>query len=85
MAETRFEIGDLIENRYCVLDVIGKGGMGTLYRVSDEAQDGDVIAFHDAGGDRSQTVDSIAPIIVGLRARHLQPVTLDQLYAGSRA
>jgi peptidoglycan-N-acetylglucosamine deacetylase len=49
-----------------------------------KAQAGDVIAFHDAGGDRSETVQAIAPIIVGLRARHLEPVTLDELYGRTR-
>ena len=62
-----------------------KPGTDAIIKAALKAQDGDVIAFHDAGGDRSQTVDSIAPIIVGLRARHLEPVTLDQLYGGSRA
>ena len=42
-----------------------------------------MIAFHDAGGDRSQTVAAIAPIIVALRARDLEPVTLDRLYGGA--
>ena len=41
------------------------------------------IAFHDAGGDRSQTVAAIAPIIVALRAEHLEPVTIDRLYGGA--
>jgi peptidoglycan/xylan/chitin deacetylase (PgdA/CDA1 family) len=50
-----------------------------------KAQAGDVIAFHDAGGDRSQTVEAIAPIVVALRERHLEPVTLDQLYGRTRA
>lgn len=45
MAETRFKIGELIENRYRVLSVIGSGGMGTLYRVSDEARDGEIVAL----------------------------------------
>jgi peptidoglycan/xylan/chitin deacetylase (PgdA/CDA1 family) len=49
-----------------------------------KAEAGDVIAFHDAGGDRSQTVAAIAPIIVALRERHLEPVTLDQLYGRTR-
>ena len=53
-----------------------------IIKAALKAKDGDVIAFHDAGGDRSQTVDAIAPIIVGLRARHLEPVTLDRLYGG---
>ena len=61
-----------------------KPGTDAIIRAALKAKDGDVIAFHDAGGDRSQTVDSIAPIIVGLRARHLEPVTLDRLYGGSK-
>ncbi|MCP4535935.1 MAG: tetratricopeptide repeat protein [Chloroflexi bacterium] len=61
MVETRFEIGELIENRYCVLDVIGKGGMGTLYRVADDAQDGDVVALKmvrlEGAGERHERVE----------------------------
>ncbi len=37
MKTSEFQIGELIENRYRVLDVTGKGGMGTLYRVADAA------------------------------------------------
>jgi peptidoglycan/xylan/chitin deacetylase (PgdA/CDA1 family) len=60
-----------------------KPGTNAIITAALRARDGDVIAFHDAGGDRSQTVDSIAPIIVGLRALHLEPVTLDRLYGGT--
>jgi peptidoglycan/xylan/chitin deacetylase (PgdA/CDA1 family) len=59
-------------------------GTDTIIRNALKAQAGDVIAFHDAGGDRSQTVAAIAPIVVGLRERHLEPVTLDQLYGRTR-
>ncbi len=59
-------------------------GTDTIIRNALKAQAGDVIAFHDAGGDRSQTVAAIAPILVALRERHLQPVTLDQLYGRTR-
>ena len=45
MTDTAFEVGDLIENRYRVLSVIGKGGMGTLYQVADETQDGEIVAL----------------------------------------
>ncbi|MCP4536401.1 MAG: tetratricopeptide repeat protein [Chloroflexi bacterium] len=45
MPKNQFQIGELIENRYRVLDVIGKGGMGTLYRVADEARDGEIVAL----------------------------------------
>jgi peptidoglycan-N-acetylglucosamine deacetylase len=59
-------------------------GADTIIKNALKAQAGDVIAFHDAGGDRSETVAAIAPIIVALRARHLEPVTLDQLYGRAR-
>jgi peptidoglycan/xylan/chitin deacetylase (PgdA/CDA1 family) len=62
-----------------------KPGTTTIIKNALKAQDGDVIAFHDAGGDRSQTIAAIAPIIVGLRAEHLEPVTLDRLYGGGAA
>jgi len=42
---TKFDVGALIENRYRVLDVIDSGGMGILYRVSDEARDGEIIVL----------------------------------------
>ncbi len=45
MTHTGFQVGELIENRYRVLDVIGKGGMGTLYRVSDETQGNEIVAL----------------------------------------
>ena len=45
MAGIEFKSGDLIEHRYRVLLVIGKGGMGTLYRVADEAGAGKVLAL----------------------------------------
>jgi peptidoglycan/xylan/chitin deacetylase (PgdA/CDA1 family) len=59
-------------------------GTDTIIRNALKAQAGDVIAFHDAGGDRSETVAAIAPIVVALRERHLEPVTLDQLYGRTR-
>ncbi len=45
MANIEFRVGALIENRYRVLSVIETGGMGVLYRVSDEARAGEIIAL----------------------------------------
>lgn len=59
-------------------------GTEAIIRAALTAKAGDVIAFHDAGGDRSQTVDAIASIVVGLRKLGLEPVTLDRLYGGDR-
>jgi len=36
--------------------------------------------MHDAGGDRRQTLAALGRIVRGLRRRHLEPVTLDELY-----
>ncbi len=61
MAEMKFEIGDLIESRYRILDVIGAGGMGILYRVSDEAKDSEIIALKTVRLNlpKAETPDSI--------------------------
>jgi serine/threonine protein kinase len=45
MSERSFQISDLIENRYKVLAVINSGGMGTLYRVSDEIREGQILGL----------------------------------------
>jgi hypothetical protein len=41
---------------------------------------GGVVALHDGGGDRRETLAALGPIVRGLRKRHLEPVTLDELY-----
>ena len=45
MIETRFAIGDLVENRYRVRMVIGPEKTGALYQVSDEARNAEVVAL----------------------------------------
>jgi peptidoglycan/xylan/chitin deacetylase (PgdA/CDA1 family) len=42
---------------------------------------GSIILMHDGGGDRSQTLAALPKIIDGLRAKGLEPVTLDELMA----
>jgi peptidoglycan/xylan/chitin deacetylase (PgdA/CDA1 family) len=60
-------------------------GVAAIVRTAVHAPAGSVIAFHDAGGDRTQTLRALPLIVHGLRARGLRIVTLDELYAGRRA
>ncbi|MCL6563231.1 MAG: polysaccharide deacetylase family protein [Firmicutes bacterium] len=48
-------------------------------RVVQWALPGAVVVLHDGGGDRRRTVEALAPMIAGLRAMGLRPVTLDDL------
>jgi peptidoglycan/xylan/chitin deacetylase (PgdA/CDA1 family) len=57
-------------------------GVTAIVRQALTAHDGQIIALHDAGGDREQTVQALPLIVKGLRARGLEPVTLDLLYGG---
>ncbi|HEY7414225.1 MAG TPA: polysaccharide deacetylase family protein [Ktedonobacteraceae bacterium] len=50
-------------------------------RVLSNTLDGSIILLHDGGGDRSQTVAALPPIIQGLQARGLRLVTVPQLLA----
>jgi peptidoglycan/xylan/chitin deacetylase (PgdA/CDA1 family) len=56
-------------------------GVTAIVRRALTARDGQIIALHDAGGSREQTLQALPLIVKGLRARGLEPVTLDQLYA----
>ncbi|WP_328782653.1 polysaccharide deacetylase family protein [Streptomyces canus] len=47
--------------------------------VLDQTRPGSVVLLHDGGGDRSQTVAALPPIIEGLLARDYRFVTLDEL------
>jgi peptidoglycan-N-acetylglucosamine deacetylase len=58
-------------------------GVTAIVRRSLAARDGQIIALHDAGGDREETLQALPLIIKGLRARGLEPVTLDQLFRKS--
>jgi peptidoglycan/xylan/chitin deacetylase (PgdA/CDA1 family) len=55
-------------------------GVTAIVRQALTARDGEIIALHDAGGDREQTVRALPLIVKGLRARGLEPVTLDELF-----
>ncbi|MGH7017584.1 MAG: glycosyltransferase, partial [Caulobacteraceae bacterium] len=57
----------------------------TLTRLADTGpRAGQVVLLHDAGGDRSHTVEALPSLIEDLRARGYQLVTVDQLAGMSR-
>ncbi len=56
-------------------------------RVADEARDGDIVDLHDAGGAPGapeRTLAALGPMVEGLRARGLEPVTLTRLLEAGR-
>ena len=61
-----------------------KPGVVAIVRRALKAKDGQIIALHDAGGDREETLQAIPLIVKGLRARGLEPVTLDELFRTAR-
>ena len=50
-----------------------------LQRVKDQRKDGNIILLHDAGGDRSQTVEALPRILDWLEARGDQVVPIGEL------
>jgi len=54
-------------------------GRQALVRTAEGVRAGGIVAMHDAGGDRSQTVAAIRPIVRALRRRGLACVTVSEL------
>ena len=57
-----------------------KPGVRRIVRRALAVEPGGVILLHDWGGDRRQTLAALPRIVHRLRKRHLEPVTLDDLY-----
>ena len=55
-------------------------GVTAIVHSALKARAGQIIALHDAGGAREETLQALPLIVKGLRAHGLEPVTLDQLY-----
>ncbi len=55
-----------------------------LQRVKQQRHDGNIILLHDAGGDRSQTVEALPRIVAYLQARNDTIVPLSKLLNTSR-
>lgn len=55
-------------------------GAGAIARsVLTQVKPGSIVVIHDGGGDRSQTVEALSPIIEGLLARDYRFVRVDEL------
>ena len=48
-------------------------------RVLTDAKPGAIVLMHDAGGDRTQTIEALPRIVLGLRQRHYTLVSVPQL------
>jgi peptidoglycan-N-acetylglucosamine deacetylase len=48
-------------------------------RVLDDVRPGAIVLLHDAGGDRSQTIEALPRIVLGLRQRHYRLVSVPRL------
>jgi hypothetical protein len=50
-----YAVGDVLEDRFEILQLVGRGGFSTVYRVHDEVEDQDraLKLFHSAAGDEA--------------------------------
>lgn len=62
-------------------DYLNPGADVIAERALAGAKPGAVILMHDAGGDRTQTIEALPKILAGLEKRHLTPVTVPELLA----
>jgi peptidoglycan-N-acetylglucosamine deacetylase len=60
-------------------DYLRPGVDAIVSRVLSDAKPGAIILLHDAGGDRSQTIEALPRIVLGLRRRHYTLVSVPQL------
>ncbi len=60
-------------------DYAQPGSEAIAARALEEVKPGSVILMHDAGGDRSQTIEALPKILRGLKQRNLTPVTVPEL------
>jgi peptidoglycan/xylan/chitin deacetylase (PgdA/CDA1 family) len=60
-------------------DYLRPGVDAIVANVLGAAKPGAIVLLHDAGGDRSQTVEALARIVAGLRERGYKLVTIPQL------
>lgn len=74
------EIGQLLSNRYRILEVVGKGGMGTVYKAQVEAFDNKLVAIKELRRDPEEprAIEQFrreASFLANLRHPHLVQVS----------
>lgn len=60
-------------------DWANPGVKAIINKVLKNAKSGDIVIFHDCGGDRSQTIKALGPVIEGLKEKGFELVTVSQL------
>jgi peptidoglycan/xylan/chitin deacetylase (PgdA/CDA1 family) len=60
-------------------DWLRPGAKAIVARVLAAARPGSIIELHDGGGDRTQTIAALPAIVIGLRRRHYEFVTVPEL------
>jgi peptidoglycan/xylan/chitin deacetylase (PgdA/CDA1 family) len=65
-------------------DYLRPGADAIVANVLDAAKPGAIVLLHDAGGDRSQTIEALPRIVAGLRERGYRLVTVPQLLHDAR-
>jgi peptidoglycan/xylan/chitin deacetylase (PgdA/CDA1 family) len=60
-------------------DYLRPGVDAIVARVLSDAKPGGIVLLHDAGGDRSQTIEALPRIVLGLRRHHYTLVSVPQL------
>lgn len=55
-----------------------------ISRVLKNAASGNIVVFHDRGGDRYQTVQALTPIIEGLKQKGFKLVTVSEMLESTR-
>ena len=60
-------------------DYLRPGVDAIVDRVLANAKPGAIVLLHDAGGDRSQTIEALPRIVLGLRQHHYTLVSVPRL------
>ncbi len=65
-------------------DWANPGTQTIIRRVLKDAASGNIVVFHDQGGNRTQTVQALQPIINDLKSKGYKFITVSEMIAGSK-